>query len=143
MRYLRRPIACLLSIWYLPACATYTYEPTHLEPAQAIADQKEVRVTIQEDDSTARRLRVKDPWVRNDSLGGTPCFKFTAAWNEDRGERCAVDSLAVPLQSVVEIETKVRDDTGDEVNSDTALKVFLIAGTIVLAATAAIMGVQQ
>jgi hypothetical protein len=77
-----------------------SYRTSTLEPQAVAADEDILRVTYVEGSDTTR-LQVRDPWVHTDTLGGTPC---TA--DRTRGTRCdAADTLAVPLTSVIEIET--------------------------------------
>jgi hypothetical protein len=65
MRLLRRPIAFLLLVWFLPACSTY--RTTDLTPQEAVAGQKIVRVVATPEDEA---IELNAPWVRADSIGG-------------------------------------------------------------------------
>lgn len=96
---LRRPAACLLLVWYLPACTSF--QTTALAPADAVADQSMVRVTVVTDGDTTR-WQVKEPWVRGDSLGGSACG--SGRYGEVQCD--PADRFAVPLSSVVELETR-------------------------------------
>jgi hypothetical protein len=78
MRLARRPIALLLLVWFLPACATY--QPTELAPHE--------KVKLSGASST--EVTVREPWVRADSIGGVT--DLHPDWS-------------VPLASVAEIKT--------------------------------------
>ena len=45
----------LLLVWYVSACAAYAYEPTRLDPEQAVIDQKYVMVSVRTGADTTRR----------------------------------------------------------------------------------------
>ena len=118
MRTFRRPIAYLMMLWYLPACTSY--RTTDLSPQEAVASGESVVVTflrstggstgyvvgpdgkIVEGPGTAT-VHLKEPWVRGDSLGGTPCEA-----QRNGGWRCSRDApaWAAPLSSVLSVKTK-------------------------------------
>ena len=104
MRMLRRPIAYLLLVLYVPACTSY--RTTNLAPQEAVADEGTVVVTVTNGAGT-ETLSLKQPWVRNDTVGGIPCRP-----DRYRQYRCASDeNWAVPVSLVVEMQTK-RVSTG-------------------------------
>lgn len=83
-----RPV--LLLIWFLPSC--YTYRASNLAPSDAVAGQKVVVVRLAGADTDV--LRVKQPSVRGDSLGGT--VGGDTDW-------------IVPLASVAEVRTRQKN----------------------------------
>ncbi len=124
----RHRIASLLLICYLPACTSY--RTSTLEPREAAAEEGALRVTYADRHDTTR-VRVKDPWVHNDTLGGTPCTV-----DRNRRRQCdAADTLAVPLTSVIEIET-IRTSASKTalVVVGTTLTLALVAGAAAMAA---------
>ena len=128
MRPLRRPIACLLLVWYLPACTSY--KTTAVAPQEAVAGQKTVIVTVDAGGSQ-ETLHVNGPWVRGDTLGGTPC-----RLDDNRVYRCSTDEAwAVPLSQVVEVKTKQVDGFRTTVAVVGGLAVgMLVAATIAVCA---------
>lgn len=103
----RRPIALLLLVCWLPACATY--RATDVAPEVAVIGQRAVKVTLA--DAASTEVTVVDPWVRADSIGGM--VHPIANWS-------------VPLSSVVEVKTK----------RSSALLTGIVVGGIGLAALA-------
>jgi len=95
----RSAIAAFLLAW-LPAC--YSYRTTTVAPEEAIAGQQVVIVRVPQDAGT-REVRLKSPWVRNDSIGGLECTTVRTAGGG--GEACERD-WAVPLADVRALETR-------------------------------------
>jgi hypothetical protein len=91
----------LLLVWHLTACTSYRI--TTLTPQEAVSGEDAVRVTLFADGDTTT-LHLEDPWVRHDSLGGTQCVTRATSIVCN-----AADSLAVPLSSVVAVQTKQAD----------------------------------
>jgi len=120
MRLLRRPIACALLVWYLPACA-YS---TRIEPATAVAGRKSALVTVASGADTLV-WQVAQPWIRNDTLGGVAaacqkgCPPQDARW-------------PVPLSEVVEVRAVPPDVSGKATAA--VLGTALLVGLVVLAA---------
>jgi hypothetical protein len=67
MRNLRKPIATLLLLWYLPACTRY--QALEVAPQEALADTDRVAVKVSQDGET-RTIYLKEPWASADSIGG-------------------------------------------------------------------------
>jgi hypothetical protein len=86
-----RPIATLLLIWYLPACASF--QATGVPPEEAVANTDRAILTVRDGDTTVT-VHVMNPWVHNDSIGGVPCTKD---WQCDRTARWAASLAYVPV----------------------------------------------
>jgi len=113
MRSLRRPIALLLLVWYLPAC--YAYKPHALTPDLA---GREVRVWVA--DSVAVRplaVRVKDFMMSGDSVSGRVCEKA-----DPRLPYCTWVQWSVPRMSIRRVETSQLD------GQTTAIAITAVAG---------------
>ena len=120
MRYAPRPVALALLIWYVPACTSY--RATELAPADAVTGQRAVEVVNQ----FGRTIRLQDPWVRADSIGGTIDPICTLV----KGKRsCETQHWAVPLTSIRTIATR-QPDKGK------TLTLVAVAGVAVVAAAA-------
>jgi hypothetical protein len=123
MRFLRRPVAFVLLLWYLPACTSY--QTSTLAPRDAVSGEPSVLLKVVDGEKT-KTVMVSEPWVRGDSLGGTPCNGDTS-----RGWRCAKDgsNWSVPLSSVVEVKTR----RGDGANTGLAVLGVIALGALVAA----------
>ena len=97
---IRRGIAALLLVVYLPACFSYV-SPKPLTPQEYLDANhpKHVRVTLT--DKTRRVLR--DPWAGPDSIGGVLMIRGPS------GSYTAGAAWAVPLSSVGRVEFREHD----------------------------------
>lgn len=100
MRRIRSAIAPFLLPW-LPAC--HSYRTTTVAPEQAIAGQQAVIVQVPQYAGT-REVKLRSPWVRNDSIGGLECTTLPTAHGGLR-ETCE-RHWAVPLTEVSAVTTR-------------------------------------
>jgi hypothetical protein len=94
MRSVRRPVSIMLLLWYLPGCMVYESQP--LSPA---IDGKVARLSIRDSSGRAKTIRVKDLWVRGDSVGGKACIPLNP-----HQPYCEWQEWDTPLPSVHEVE---------------------------------------
>jgi hypothetical protein len=129
----KRPLtASLLLIGYSAACTSF--QTTDLAPHDAVTGQTAVMVDMR---GTTRSdaLRIEDPWVRNDSIGGRRCqwVRYDHVTSERDVYRCTNDAgWSVSLSSVSEIRTEQLSvsKTIGVVLGGTAVAV-VVAGTLV------------
>ena len=126
MRTYRRFIALSLLIAYLPACSSY--RPSTLAPSEAVAGRDQVEVLVGQGSST-ESIRLRDPWVRNDSIGGerracTPRSNRSQPW------QCEYVAWALPLAEIGVVKTR-QFDAGKVV----VLTVLIVAPIAVIALT--------
>jgi len=96
----RRLIAIVLLAWFLPACSSF--QTTDLAPQEAVENQEQVILTVA--DSTGEHIiRLSDPWVTPDSIGGVPCDEYF--------DCSAGATRSVPLSSIQRLEIKRFDGT--------------------------------
>lgn len=125
MQRVRRPIVCILLVWYLAACYT-----TPIEPKTAVQGRKTIQVTVAADADTLV-WHVSSPWIRNDTLGGVAaacqqgCQSPSAQW-------------PVPMSEVVEV-SDLHDISGKV--SLTVLLLGVLAGTVALMAAMRNVGI--
>jgi len=124
MQPIRRLIALLMLIAYLPACSSYRVSA--LAPTEAVAGRDEVEVQVGQG-SGAESVRLRHPWVRNDSIGGEhlvcePQRDRSLPW------QCAYAPWVMPLAEIGGVKTREFD----------AGKVVLL--TVLVAAPIAVMG---
>jgi hypothetical protein len=105
MHTCRRIIALSLLIAYLPACSSY--RPSALAPSEAVAGRDEVEVLVGQGSGT-ESIRLRDPWVRNDSIGGerracTPRRNRSEPW------QCEYVAWALPLTEINAVKTRQFD----------------------------------
>jgi hypothetical protein len=101
MPYLLRPVAILVLMACLPACAA-SFRPTDLSPQEVAAQAHEVKVTAKDGDGI-HIVRLYDFWATSDSIGGKVC-------GTQYGGRA--EAWAVPLSAVVSLETRQPDLLG-------------------------------
>ena len=105
MRSLRRPIAALLLVWYLPACTSF--QPTDVAPQRALNGTSRAIVTVATGGAT-ETVYLDDPWATADSVGGTPCSVHTSSgWRCDPAGR-----WSAPAEAVVALQTKKTNPGG-------------------------------
>ena len=92
MRHLRRLIAILLLVCYLPACTSFhRIEPT----TKVVAEHPSIVVKVR-DDGDMYEVDLQHPWVTSDSIGGVGCIGVC-----DTGQ-----DWAVPLEKVEAVGTR-------------------------------------
>jgi hypothetical protein len=127
MHQRRRLIALVLLVVYLPACSSY--RPSALAPSEAVAGRDEVEVQVGHGSSTAS-IRLRHPWVRNDSIGGEHRV-CTPQQNRSLPRQCEYAPWAMPLAEIGAVETR-QFDAGKVV----LLTVLIAAPLVVLSLTA-------
>jgi hypothetical protein len=125
MRRARRPVAVILLCCYLPACTSIKTSP--LPPQEAIVGHDEIIVSVSRG-AASETVRVRDPWIHNDTLGGT---RRTCA---ARGHRvqCDAQQWWAPVADVREIRAREHDGT----------KTALLVGTSVAVVALTVVAYQ-
>ncbi len=124
MRSLRRAVACILVVWYLPACTTYRV--ASVTPQQAVQGEEEVIVTVRAGRGL-RTFRVEQPWASTDSVGGIACVTEGRA----RGWRCQADSIwTTPISAVHSVQTKQKDTPKTLIAVGATIALLAVAGAL-------------
>jgi hypothetical protein len=123
---LRRPIAALLLVWYLPACQHMTelgaepekwQQPEGASPREVIEEQRphEIRITL----ADGQQRIVRGPVVVNDTLAGLEVSP-------------GAKSFAIPIDQVVAIETLSGYEKSKRAVFPLLLGVGLVVGVLFL-----------
>jgi hypothetical protein len=118
MRYLGRPVAILLLVWYLPACARY--QPIELTPEEVFSDEDRLIVTLRRENGDTYQLQLRRPWATTDSIGGIECSGICDSYQR----------WATPLEKVESVEKR---------QVDSLRSAAVVLGVLGLAALAAMM----
>ncbi len=126
MPYLRKPVAILLLVWYLPACAT-SFQPTDLSPQEVVAQEYEIKVKVRDGDRT-ETVHLYDPWATSRSIGGRVCDTWACRYNR---------TWTAPLSRVESLETRQPDAV--KAVAGTVLGLAVVAGVVFTAVVGAML----
>lgn len=126
MNRIRRWIACVLAVWWLPGCSNYV-ATTPVAPATIRVHDRVILTVV--DSTGPHEVRLRDPGATADSVWGIRCTVDMA--HRGPSWHCPADHhWSAPMSAVVEMRTKQRNSHATSLV--TVVAIGLTAGVIVL-----------